>query len=226
MTPGTVVRRVAAARVPALLFALAVIVALVVGYRSMRPVEWPVDPVRIAVIGDTLSAGPGDGDPWPTLLAAATGAAVTNVSVPAAGYFTAAGALGTFAAQVSRAGAAKPQVIVVVGGLFDVDRPEPLIRRAAGDLFAAIAAAVPAARLIVVGPIWSVVPVPDSVRRVDRAVSGAASDLGVPYVPLVYETWLTGAGMVHDDGQPTEAGQQRLAGGLADALRAEGVRLD
>lgn len=184
----------------------------------------PKETLRVAIIGDSYSAGLKNTIVWPTLMAESTGASVSNVSLPASGYLADAGGLGPFAAQSEKALASKPDVIVVFGGLFDIGRPLDLIGQAVSDLVANLARSAPNAKIIVVGPLWHEIPAPEAVRQIDETVGTAVRNLKLPYLSVVDEPWLAKPGLFrNDDSQPTDTGQRVLANSLTDALRAGGV---
>lgn len=219
--------RVAFGLVVALIVVLTLVSVVIV--ESLRSTSVPVatSPLRMAVIGDSYSAGSGEVNGWPTLMANTSSVGVTNVSLPNSGFLADAGGVGNFQAQAAKAIAAHPDVIVVFGGLYDVGKPTEQLAQAATDLFVSLARSAPAAKLVVVGPLWYTVPVPEVIVDIDETVGKVAQRLNITYLRVLDEPWLHAPGLVDaESSQPTDAGQQVLASELAAQLRRIGLPID
>jgi len=177
-------------------------------------------PQRVAVLGDSFSAGSGNDVVWPDVLADEHGFDLVNVSLGGAGYVAGDDELGTFGDEVDDALAADPDVVLVVGSENDVDEDPTEVYDAALALFARLHAGAPAAELVAVGPIWSGdVPVPAELRDVDSAVESAALGSDVDYVDTLDAGWLADPAIIQDDGDhPTDAGQFLLAEAIDEAV--------
>jgi GDSL-like Lipase/Acylhydrolase family len=177
-----------------------------------EPVSPPADgPLRVAVIGDSYSAGSGNDVIWPALVAAGSPMSISNVAVADASYAGGAGQSGPFAQQIDKALASKPAVIVVFGGLGDAGLPDQQITQSATDLFAELIRRAPNAKLVAFGPIWHENPVPDVFKTLDADIAVAARTTHTAYVPLIGEKWLIGDGLMQGDSAPTDEGQLVLA---------------
>lgn len=186
----------------------------------------PDDAVRVSVIGDSYSSGFANYMVWPSLVAARSQLSVSNEAFPGTGYVGGAGHNGQFAAQIDKALASKPAVIVVFGGMSDAFggmsdalKPDDLITQSATELFMELIRRAPTVKLMVLGPIWHTDPVPEPFIRLNSAVASAASATHTTYIPLIQEKWLVGDGLIQDDGfTPTDEGQSVLARQLGPIL--------
>lgn len=178
----------------------------------------PSGPLRVAVIGDSYSAGSGNDVTWPALMAAGSPLSISDVAVADASYAGGAGQSGPFAQQIDKALASKPGVIVVFGGLGDAGLPNQQITQSATDLFAELIRRAPNVKLIVLGPIWHDDPVPDVFKTLDADIAAAARTTHTSYVPLIAEKWLIGDGLMQGDSAPTDEGQSVLATRLNSIL--------
>jgi hypothetical protein len=179
----------------------------------------PDDQVRVSVIGDSYSSGFGNNVVWPSLVAAGSQVSVSNAAYPGAGYVGGAGQSGPFAAQIEKALASKPAIIVVFGGMTDALKSDDLITQSAIDLFTELARRAPTVELVVLGPIWHEDPVPETFIRLHADVASAAKTTNTTYIPLIEEKWLVGDGLIQDDNfTPTDEGQSVLARQLGPVL--------
>lgn len=178
-------------------------------------------PARIAVIGDGWSSGVNGTTNWPSVFAEGNQYVIANVSRPYSGYVGGEGESGPFSAQLEQALAARPNLIVVFGGISDLGKSSSIISQAARDLFVRIGQRAPDAKLVVLGPMWHT-PRPTEVAvRISKAVQAAADSVSVPFDELVYQRWLAGDGAVQpDEFNLTDAGQRTLAAHLAPLVTA------
>ena len=178
------------------------------------------DPLRVAVIGDSLSAGVNNTVVWTDLLADDPALSFSNVARIGSGYVGGAGTSGTFAQQVKLALASKPQVIVVFGGIYDLGKSSDLIAQSATDLLNELHSKAPNARIVTVGPISPQQPPAVAVADVNRAIAQAAELTHTEYVDLLNATWLADGALLQADGNPNDAGQEVLAGQLGELLHS------
>lgn len=136
---------------------------------------------RIAVLGDSYSAGDGlddRRDAWTYDFGRLESADVSVAGVGATGYTNGGVCKGQeFRARVGKLLALSPDVLVIQGGLNDSDATPESIESAARELLAATAA-VP--DVIVVGPTNA--PAKSNLQAVDGALARAASSAGRKYV--------------------------------------------
>jgi lysophospholipase L1-like esterase len=180
----------------------------------------PEDTVRVSVIGDSYSSGLGNQTAWPSLIAAGSQLSISDVAFPGTGYVAETGHSGSFAAQVNKALASKPDVVVVFGGMSDASVSDGLIAQSATDLFLNLIRLVPKAKLIVLGPISPADPVSDRFLKLDSTIAGVAQATHTTYIRLIQEKWLVGEGLIQADGfSPTDQGQSVLAQRLGPVLQ-------
>jgi len=184
----------------------------------------PLSAVRIAIVGDSYSAGMRNRVVWPTLLAQRTGWSISNFALPDAGY--AADGLGGghgFTYQVERAQGANPQYIVVVSGIAD----QQFV--GTGDITTGATIAINKIKLggqqaLVIGPTWYDTPVPQEVRNVSDEIRKVADTAGVPFLDALDPPWLKPDQMQADLGSPTDGGQSVIADKIAAWLRTQVAR--
>ncbi|GGG09355.1 hypothetical protein GCM10007304_24280 [Rhodococcoides trifolii] len=173
----------------------------------------------VAVIGDSFSAGSDNDVVWPEVLAERYGWGLENASQGGAGYVAGDGVLGTFTDQVDAVVANPVDVVLVVGSENDVDADPSAVGVAASDLYRRLELEAPSARVVVIGPIWSVGDPPPELTPVGDAVRSAAESAQLSYVDPLPLRWLADPTLIQDDGDhPTDAGQAQLADDIADAL--------
>jgi hypothetical protein len=205
----------------AVLLVSATATATIVLTRHAREVaaSAPEETVRVAVIGDSYSSGFGNQVVWPALVAVGSQLSISDVAFPGTGYVSSPGRSGPFTAQIDKALASKPAVIVVFGGMSDASKSDGLVAQSAIDLFTEVIRRAPATKLMVLGPISHTDPVPEHFIKLDSAVASAAAATHTTYIPLINEKWLVGAGLIQDDGfTPTDLGQSVLARHLGTIL--------
>ena len=178
-------------------------------------------PLRVAVVGDSMAAGEGTADVWPTLLARRTGWAVANSALPDTG-FVADGAGGhSFTSQVDRALATDPDVVVIAVGQGDNSRSGDTAAIQVGARDAINKAIRAGSRVLVIGPTWYGQTVPSAVRRVSDAVEEVANETGTPFLDARDAHWLTEDLMTSDRAAPNDKGQAVLAEKIGAWMQGE-----
>ena len=132
----------------------------------------------VLVIGDSWSVGLGQDDPARSWAAELPGE-VHVAGFSGSGFSAGASGCGrvSFADRASTALGSRPQLVVVEGGLNDVDQPAAAIERGFRHLMAGLAGH----RVVVVGP--AAAPSRAAmVPRVDELLADLSEDFGVPYV--------------------------------------------
>ncbi|OBF16540.1 SGNH/GDSL hydrolase family protein [Mycobacterium sp. ACS4331] len=194
-----------------LLIAATATTTLAVSSRARQAPPPPDSLVRVAVIGDSYSAGVDNEVVWPSLIAAGSPLSISVVAARDASYAGTAGRSGRFEDQVDKALASKPSVIVVFGGLGDAGLPDEQITQSATDLFAELVRRAPRSKVVVLGPIWHAQPVPDVFVTLDARIGEAARTTQVTYISLIGMDWLAKDGLMQGDAAPTDSGQFALA---------------
>ncbi|CCH90113.1 conserved protein of unknown function; putative Esterase domain [Modestobacter italicus] len=128
-----------------------------------------------------------------------------------------------FGDRIAGVVAADPDVVVVQGSTNDVGERPRLVQAAATDLYAALHTALPAARLVVLGPLSPPDVDAGAVLALRDALAAAASAAGLPYIDPVAGGWLTPPDGLFADGlHPNDAGYAQLSDDLAAALHRLG----
>jgi lysophospholipase L1-like esterase len=128
--------------------------------------------------------------------------------------------LEVYGGRVASVVAEAPDIVLVQGSTNDVGAGSPAdIGRAAADVYAALAAALPEARVVVLGPLDSPVVDRDGVLAARDAVAGAAARAGLPFIDPIEENWLDSPELFADGLHPDDPGYAEFAGDLTDALR-------
>ncbi|GLZ51531.1 SGNH/GDSL hydrolase family protein [Actinomycetospora sp. NBRC 106378] len=189
------------------------------------------DSIPVAVIGDSISAGTPYGGRgvtnWTALVETAEHWLVTNTAIGGTGYVNAGSAAPFQAAQLERAVAARPRLVVVEGSRNDIGLPPEHVRNAADRLYRELTARLPGTRIVVVGPFWNA-GTSTKAFAVRDALASAARDAGATFVDPMAENWFTGAydggPLIAADGvHPTDAGHALYARRLQAALDRLGV---
>lgn len=110
--------------------------------------------------------------------------------------------------------ALKPGMVVVQGGHNDSGSPEAQVQAAARDVLSRLHAALPKAKIIVIGPIWPSGDVPQIERILEGDLKQIATAAGARFVDPIADGWFSGgyAKLIGSDGtHPTDAGHARIA---------------
>lgn len=168
-----------------------------------------------AFLGDSYTHGTGASSPakrWTSIVAAKEGWQEVNDGEGGTGYVATSGVEGcgqtvcpAYADRVSDLVKQQPDVVVVAGGQNDFGKfgndPEG-VTAAVNDVYSALRAALPHARIIAVGPsIPSDVDAPAT--GLDRAVRDASKSIGATYVSLLDPDVIT-PNMLRPDKQHVE----------------------
>jgi lysophospholipase L1-like esterase len=128
-----------------------------------------------------------------------------------------------FGDRIAGVVAADPDVVVVQGSTNDVGQRPRLVQAAAADLYAALHASLPLARLVVLGPLSPPDVDAGAVLALRNALAAAASEAGLPYIDPVAGGWLSPPDGLFADGiHPNDAGYAQLSDDLAAALHRLG----
>jgi acyl-CoA thioesterase-1 len=206
------------------------------------PANLPVNlPVHTAFLGDSYTFGVGATQPadgYAYLVARAEGWTARVVGLPGSGYVRVAiRDREDIAAGLSAVVAAHPQVVVVACGHNDAMPRVNYQQTGAAALkdLTALRAALPEAKIVVVGPIWlngypdrKALYVRDAIRRAQQQIPGSV------WIDPIAQHWFTGswtrrtgddASMInYAAGHPNNLGYEHIAARLEADLRADGVR--
>jgi len=121
----------------------------------------------------------------------------------------------------------EPDVIVVQGSINDRGESISALPRAAKAVWQAFERTYPEADLVILGPAPSVLPLEESVEKIDETLAQLAADEGLDYISPVAEGWLTDANIgdyidASAANHPSDAGHAYLA----ERLAADLSRLD
>jgi len=198
---------------------LSVLVLTGAASASQGPARLNVAPVRIVVIGDSLSTGNGTSPQlaWPALLGADPrfrgSVNVINAAENGSGYLSRGDSDGTFGTQVRSYVRPDADVVVFFGSENDIGYAPNALREAATAAITDARAIAPNARIIVIGPpSYTSEPEPERLE-VRREVQSAACNADANFVDPISESWISGQvdELIGPDGDhPTEAGQRYL----------------
>ncbi|AZF93607.1 hypothetical protein SEA_EYES_30 [Gordonia phage Eyes] len=180
---------------------------------SLAPPSPLPAPVRMAVIGDSMSKGtPQNKMVWPEIVAEARGWKLTNAAGGGGGYVNGVARNRAFRNQINAALERLPKVIVVAGSRNDRNADPAEVQRQATELLTTIRTRAPQAKVVVVGPIWDYNTPTPQVRAVNDAVRAAAVGANAQFLDALGENWLPTRDLVQADStHPTDAGQQAIA---------------
>ncbi|MEX5718170.1 SGNH/GDSL hydrolase family protein [Geodermatophilus maliterrae] len=182
--------------------------------------------VRAVFLGDSYTVGVGsDGPTYAAQVADRLGWTQVEAAQSGTGYVADGGGRGNapFGDRVDDVAAADPDVVVVQGSTNDVGADPAAVAAAAAHLYGDLAAAVPDADVVVLGPLAPPeVPRP-GVEAVRDALATAAGQAGLRFVDPVAGGWLEPPEGLYADGlHPDDEGYARLADELVEELRAAG----
>jgi lysophospholipase L1-like esterase len=195
-------------------------VGLSVAFGRGRVPQERTEPLQVAWIGDSYMQGPPPG--FPKQVGDALG---FPVDPEHPGLFSVVGGTGYIAAnndggrpfgeRIDPVIAARPNLIVIAGGLNEGRYPPAEVGAAAAAVFARLRNELPETRIVVVGP-WNPPNAGDQIPQVRDAIFDAAAANGITDLvdPLPWEV------EVGSDGtHPAEIGQRQIAEHLTEALR-------
>ena len=185
-----------------------------------------VAPLRVTVVGDSFAAGVGADSPtggyahvaaargcWAPTVVASSGTGYARVRFPGTVPFVDPTRLAAVAAS-------NPDVVVVQGSGNDVG--DEGLRAAATAMYAALAAIVPRARVVVVGPTDAPLAKHENIGRIRGILGDVTRAAGVPFVDPAGGRWLDWSTDYVPDGIHPNADGHRTMG---ERLQAEIVAL-
>lgn len=183
----------------------------------------PTPKGSIAAVGDSFASDKATW--WPAVLGSCTN---NNVTVTQAGGsgFVAKGDGVPYGdpSRVAVVAAAKPSLIVFITAYNDswrADYDQPAVEAKVVETLRAYKAAVPDAKMLVVGPFWAKDPKPTNILNNRAALIAATAAEGVPYLDAT--PWVWAPEQLGKDGMhPNDAGHRDV---IARNMLAELVRL-
>lgn len=149
-------------------------------------VEGPV----VAFLGDSYTVGArasSENTRWSSLVSKELGWSERNFGIADTGYLV-EGSMANgapYADRIPAVAEAKPEIVVVSGGLNDMFSSTADIVASINATYAELRAALPDARIIAVSPLWTAVePVPEQMSALNDAVREAAASVNAEYVDL------------------------------------------
>lgn len=187
--------------------------------------EAPVVPL-VSVIGDSYTAGSGEGGlraaNWvPKADAALTNAVVQSKASGGSGYVNAGPKGKVFRDLVPEAVKPTTDVIVFFGSRND-ERNALEVQAAAESAYAEARKIAPEAKLLVIGAPWVNADVPDNIFAINGGLAAATNAAGGTFVDPIAANWfIENLALIGRDGvHPTDEGHAYLAGKIAPHIKA------
>lgn len=194
---------------------------------GLRP---PGPPYRVVVIGDSITGGSNEGGTgafgWPEItwnsLRGQGIDVIPAVSGQGGSGYVQRGNSGTiYGDEAARLIAPDDSVILFFGSRNDGPLPLDEVSGAAHDAFVNAHNVAPAAKLVVVGPIWPGPDVYPPVAAIRDSLRQRAKEVGAIWVDPIAEGWLTGPDLIGADGtHPNNAGHVEMAGRMEGIIKA------
>jgi lysophospholipase L1-like esterase len=205
------------------------------------------DNIRLAVVGDSITAGGGTfplllDENWPNIVGMNLGwNDVWNQAVGGTGYIsTVNGTAYNFGQRITDLVSSSPDLVIVFGGLNDSIYMPTQITSAALSYFQALRAGLPNTPIIVLGVYPAATGPSSPILNTEKAIHDAVTTFNDPltyFVPIATDpagSWLTGTGKVTapngtgnsdlytsgDGTHPTESGLAYLGQRITQAVRA------
>lgn len=198
-----------------------------------RPVPTFTSPsdgqVRVAFLGDSYTEGVGATTPaqrWTSLVAKKEGWTEINLGQGGTGYLNGGpltGQADQYETRLTKLERSNPDIIVVSGSQNDLKFTPAQVAPAIRSTIKQIHAAIPSARLIIMGPV-NPGEISAATRANDAVVQEAAADVGATYISSISpsSTFESQADYWTDGEHPSDSGHQHIAdrflAGLPDDL--------
>lgn len=190
----------------------------------------PPHPYRIVVIGDSITGGSNEGGVgpfgWPEITWNSLRAQGIDVD-PAvsgeggAGYVQPGLGGTTFGEEAARLVTPDDNVVLFFGSRNDGAQPIDAVSAASHQAFADVRRVAPAAKLVVIGPIWPDPDPPAAVLAIRDTLRQQATDAKAIWVDPIAQGWLTAPGSIgSDDVHPTNAGHAEMAGRIEAVIKS------
>jgi lysophospholipase L1-like esterase len=184
---------------------------------------------RVAVIGDSYTAGTDEGGlgpkswtarAWQTLAERGVRIAPDVAAEGRAGYGVPGDHGSIFEDLTSRAVKADDALVVFFGSRNDQDVDPQLLAGKARDTFDLARVLAPSARFLVIGPPWPTADVPQPILVIRDVLNAAARAAGAAFVDPIGDRWFVDRpDLIAPDGvHPNDAGHQYLADKIAPLI--------
>ena len=221
---------------------MALVVATVVGTgylardrepaRHYETVPLSASPARIAVIGDSYTAGyenTGRGAAnwteraWRALAGNGVYVAADVAAEGGAGYGVRGNHGSLYGDLTARAVQPDDALVVFFGSRNDQDVDPGQLTRLVADTLGLARRTVPTARMLVIGPAWPTPDIPVNVWRIRDILNNEARFVGADFVDPLAEGWFAGRPeLIGPDGvHPTDAGHAYMAEKIAPLIAGE-----
>lgn len=194
-------------------------------------------PKQIAVIGDSLTSGSGDGGNGPNNWTELAWRQLRTEGVDVIPEVSGRGGSGyvrrgpeetTFVEEAARIIKPDDDVIVIFGGTNDFAEPLPDIAAAVHETLAHARTTAPEARLIIVGPVWppnldqtyDVLRAHDELQRVRDVIRDEAAQVDATFVDPIADQWFVDGKQLIGHDHPTDAGHVYMSERLVPVLRS------
>ena len=188
----------------------------------------PDEPPTALFLGDSYTVGIGASSPeagYVQRTAALLGWRAVTQGQGGTGYVNPSDGAGqtVYGGRLGEVAAAQPDIVVVQGSTNDAGRPWESVEAAATELYRGLRAAVPTARVVVLGPLAPPAVDPAAVGDIRNALARAAFEAGIPFIDPIAAGWLLPVDRLYADPvHPDDDGYRELGEDLALALRTIG----
>ncbi|HEU4673641.1 MAG TPA: SGNH/GDSL hydrolase family protein, partial [Candidatus Limnocylindrales bacterium] len=166
-----------------------------------------------AFLGDSYTSGYNGagygGSGWPAIVSAKLGLRRLNVAVPGTGFVNPGWTGQPIRTRVAAVIRASPRIVFLAAGHNDQRFATSVTHAAAIAVIERLHRALPASKLVVIGPIWSGNRPPQSLFVLRDALRREASSVGAVFIDPIAGGWLAGSSIryIGPDGlHPTNAG--------------------
>lgn len=187
-----------------------------------------VKPLTVAIIGDsyTPQLGATTGGSYVDGLAARTSWKILTFGQGGTGYTNPGDAPQNETVYLGRVPGvieAKPDVVIVQGSTND-HAATPVTQAAASEVYAALRAGLPEAKIVAVGPLSPPDAIPAEIEQTRAALIAATQEASVPFIDPTAKNWLQPTeGLFVDGFHPNEAGHRKISELLITDLAALGI---
>ena len=194
--------------------------AAVMAARRPRPVA--------VFLGDSYTSGwhgiGEDSAGWPSILGVVRHWSVHDLAVAGTGFVNPGWTDQPIGSEVGAAIALRPGIVFVAGGHNDEDLASGPVALAADRVLDRLAAGLPDAVLVVIGPIWPDGRPKATIVRLRDHLRSRAAGLGALFIDPIAAGWFAGANerFIGPDGtHPTASGYRRIATLVGAALETD-----